>query len=112
MRLLQPLRGRTADGTTRGLRIGDVTGVGDATYDEFCDKAWAAGEERGEGRTLWSDISQLSQPAKAAKNPGLLSTSLTRGIVSSQFTLLMLISSRSRLPVDVSFNADNVERMQ
>ena len=57
-------------------------------------------------------ISQLSQPAKAAKHPGLLFASLTRDIVSSQFTLLMLISSRSRLPVDVSFNADSVERIQ
>jgi hypothetical protein len=35
-----------ADGTMRGLRVGDVTGVGDAIYDEFCDKKWAAGEER------------------------------------------------------------------
>ena len=69
-------------------------------------------ERKEEKDEQWSDINQLSQPAKAAKHPGLLSTSLTRGIVSSQFTLLMLISSRSRLPVDVSFNADSVERIQ
>ena len=24
----------------RGLRVGDVAGVGDAIYDEFCDKTW------------------------------------------------------------------------
>ena len=42
----------------RGLRVGDITRVGDAIYDEFCNKDM--GGEEGEGRTRWSDISQLS----------------------------------------------------
>jgi hypothetical protein len=52
----------------RGLRVGDVTGVGDAIYDGFCDKTWAAGEEGGEGRTRWSDISQLNRNPRKRGN--------------------------------------------
>ena len=43
----------------QGLHVGDVADVGDAIYDEFCDKTGAAREE-GEGRTTVGGVTSAS----------------------------------------------------
>jgi hypothetical protein len=49
-----------ANGSIRGLRVGDVAKVGDTIYDEFCDAAVGSGRGRRRGKAWWSDISWLS----------------------------------------------------
>ena len=82
MRLFAAITGLSTDMTTRGLRVGDVAGVGGAICDEFCNTVVGSGRGRKRERENMVAV----EPKSEAEAP-------TTGLSSASSVALFLRSS-------------------